>query len=63
MKKKSKPTEINGVPVESLESLARVLYEPIRDYLSSEQGKKDYAEWEKERQKERQKDNNDLRNV
>ena len=59
MKKKSKPTEINGVPVESLESLARVLYEPIRDYLSSEQGKKDYAEWEKERQK----DNNDLRNV
>ncbi len=59
MKKKNKPTEINGVPVESLESLARVLYEPIRDYLSSEQGKKDYAEWEKERQK----DNNDLRNV
>ena len=59
MRKKNKPTEINGVPVESLESLARVLYEPIRDYLSSEQGKKDYAEWEKERQK----DNNDLRNV
>ena len=50
---------LEGIPEIQLESLARVLYEPIREYLSSEQGKKDYAEWEKERQKE----NNDLRNV
>ncbi len=48
---------LEGIPEIQLESLARVLYEPIREYLSSEQGKKDYAEWEKERQKE----NNDLR--
>lgn len=59
MKKKDKPKEINGIPVVELDSLARVLYEPIRKYLTSEQGKRDYAEWEKERQKE----NNDLHNV
>ena len=51
---KRKNTEIilEGIPELQLESLAMVLLEPCRRYLSSEQGKKDYAEWEKERQKD-----------
>lgn len=58
-KQKSAESIIEGIPETQLESLARVLLEPCRKYLSSEQGKKDYAEWDKERQKE----NNDLHNV
>lgn len=58
-KRKNTENILEGIPELQLESLARVLLEPCRRYLSSEQGKKDYAEWEKERQK----DNNDLRNV
>ena len=30
-----------------MESLARVLLPVIREYLSSEEGRKDYAEWQK----------------
>lgn len=33
------------IPDEQLESLARVLLPIMQEYLSSEQGKKDYAEW------------------
>ena len=33
------------IPDEQLESLARVLLPIIQEYLSSEQGEKDYAEW------------------
>ena len=34
------------IPDYQLESLARVLLPIIREYLSSEQGQKDYAEWQ-----------------
>ena len=33
------------IPDEQLESLARVLLPIMQEYLSSEQGEKDYAEW------------------
>lgn len=33
------------IPDYQLESLARVLLPILREYLSSEQGQKDYAEW------------------
>lgn len=51
-KQKNTESILEGIPDTQLESLARVLLEPCRRYLSSEQGKKDYAEWEKERQKD-----------
>ncbi len=34
-----------SIPVSQLESLARVLLPIFQEYLSSEQGKKDYAEY------------------
>jgi len=38
------------IPDEQLESLARVLLPIIQEYLSSEQGEKDYAEWTAKKQ-------------
>ena len=40
-----------GIPDEALESLARTLYPDVIEYLSSEMGKKDYEEWEREKEK------------
>ena len=37
------------IPDYQIESLARVLLPQIREYLLSEQGQKDYAEWTAER--------------
>ena len=34
------------IPEYQLESLARVLLPIMQEYLSSEQGQKDYAEWQ-----------------
>lgn len=34
------------IPDSQLKSLARVLLPIMREYLSSEQGQKDYAEWQ-----------------
>ena len=38
------------IPDEQLESLARVLLPIIQEYLSSEQGEKDFAEWTAQKQ-------------
>ena len=38
------------IPDYQIESLARVLLPKIREYLLSEQGQKDYAEWTANRQ-------------
>lgn len=38
------------IPNYQLESLARVLLPIMREYLSSEQGQKDYSEWFQQRQ-------------
>ena len=38
------------IPDYQIESLARVLLPQIREYLLSEQGQKDYAEWTASRQ-------------
>lgn len=46
-KKKSNSMDI---PDEQLESLARVLLPIMQEYLSSEQGQKDYAEWTAQKQ-------------
>jgi len=44
-KKKLPHTDVD-IPEYQLESLARVLLPIMQEYLSSEQGQKDYAEWQ-----------------
>ena len=44
-KKSKKPYELD-IPEYQLESLARVLLPIIQEYLASEEGKKDYEEWQ-----------------
>lgn len=39
-----------GLHDSELDSIARVLYSSIIEYCNSEKGKKDYAEWQKQRQ-------------
>lgn len=48
MARKRKNT--TGLPDPELDSIARVLYSSIIEYCNSEKGKKDYAEWQKQRQ-------------
>lgn len=45
-RKKATPKTDIGIPDYQLESLARVLLPIFQEYLSSEQGQKDYAEWQ-----------------
>lgn len=40
-----------GIPEYEMESLARILLPIMQEYLASEEGKRDYAEW-KSRKKE-----------
>ncbi len=44
--KKQQPKTDFDIPEYQLESLARVLLPIMREYLSSEQGQKDFAEWQ-----------------
>ncbi|MCH5161879.1 MAG: hypothetical protein J1G38_00115 [Clostridiales bacterium] len=46
MSRRKQPKSDFDIPDYQLESLARVLLPFIREYLSSEQGQKDYAEWQ-----------------
>ena len=45
-RKKQQPQTNFDIPEYQLESLARVLLPIMQEYLSSEQGQKDYAEWQ-----------------
>lgn len=45
-RKKQLPKTDFDIPEYQLESLARVLLPILQEYLSSEQGQKDYAEWQ-----------------
>ena len=44
--KKQQPKTDFDIPEYQLESLARVLLPIMQEYLSSEQGQKDYTEWQ-----------------
>lgn len=46
MPRKKQQPSVFDIPEYQLESLARVLLPIMREYLSSEQGQKDYAEWQ-----------------
>lgn len=52
MAKRKNKTEY---PDHVLDSLARVLYKPIMEYLQSGKGKRDYEEWRKEKKMEKNK--------
>ena len=56
-RKKQTPKTDFDIPEYQLESLARVLLPIMQKYLSSEQGQKDYAEWTKTRQFNKQSNN------
>ena len=45
-RKKTTPKIDFDIPEYQFESLARVLLPIFQEYLSSEQGQKDYAEWQ-----------------
>jgi len=38
--------EVNAIPDESLEALARCLFPAIRSYFESEEGQREFAEWQ-----------------
>ena len=44
-RKKKIPRNDLGIPEYEMESLARMLLPVIQEYLASEEGKRDYAEW------------------
>ena len=44
-RKKKIPRNDLGIPEYEMESLARILLPIMQEYLASEEGKRDYAEW------------------
>ncbi len=44
-RKKKIPRNDLGIPEYEMESLARILLPIVQEYLASEEGKRDYAEW------------------
>ena len=47
-KKRKKPYDLD-IPEYQLESLARILLPMMQEYLASEEGQKDYEEWQKQK--------------
>ena len=45
-RKKNIPRNDLGIPEYEMESLARILLPIMQEYLASEEGKRDYAEWQ-----------------
>ncbi len=60
-RKKQQPNTDFDIPEHQLESLARVLLPIMQEYLSSEQGQKDYAEWQKSQLNNQQSNNKESR--
>ena len=60
-RKKKLPHTDFDIPEYQLESLARVLLPILQEYLSSEHGQKDYAEWQKSQLNNQQSNNKESR--
>ncbi len=60
-RKKKLPHTDFDIPEYQLESLARVLLPILQEYLSSEQGQKAYAEWQKSQLNNQQSNNKESR--
>ena len=41
--------EVNAIPDDALEALARCLFPVIRSYFESDEGKREFAEWQSRR--------------
>lgn len=50
-RRKKIPRNKVGIPEYQMESLARALLPIVQEYLASEQGKQDYAEWKANKDK------------
>lgn len=50
-RRKKIPRNKLGIPEYQMESLARALLPIVKEYLASEQGKRDYAEWKANKDK------------
>ena len=50
-RRKKIPRNKLGIPEYQMESLARALLPIVQEYLASEQGKRDYAEWKANKDK------------
>ena len=50
-RRKKVPRNKLGIPEYQMESLARTLLPIVQEYLASDQGKQDYAEWKANKDK------------
>lgn len=50
-RRKKIPRNKLGIPEYQMESLARALLPIVQEYLASDQGKRDYAEWKASKDK------------
>ena len=48
---KNKKDDNFNIPDEALQSLARILLPGIQAYFESEEGQREYAEWEREQER------------
>lgn len=55
-RKKKIPENNLGIPAYQMESLARVLLPVLREYLSSDEGRRDYEEWKAKKCEKREDD-------
>ena len=56
MPRKKKPNDYGtGIPYHEVEALARILLPEIQAFFESEEGQREFAEWKKQREAERQK--------
>ena len=53
-RQKKIPRNDLGIPEYEMESLARILLPIMQEYLASEEGKRDYAEWKKRKKESTQ---------
>ena len=64
-RRKKIPRNKLGIPEYQMESLARALLPIVQEYLASDQGKRDYAEWKanKDRQPNIEYENNSINEI
>lgn len=64
-RRKKIPRNKLGIPEYQMESFARALLPIVQEYLASEQGKRDYAEWKanKENKSNIEHENNSINKI
>ena len=54
MSRRKKLTNNSGIPQHEIENIARILLPDILAFYESEEGQREFAEWKKQREAERQ---------